>query len=49
MSIRYAQFAGALKDLQALANNPDLNDPQKKAVTDLTGELKQSMEKSSTP
>lgn len=49
MGLRYRQYPDVLKSLQSLANDPGLNDQQKKAVADLTDEVKQLMEKPPTP
>ncbi|PWU20774.1 MAG: hypothetical protein C5B50_03215 [Verrucomicrobia bacterium] len=40
MCIRYADYNGALAELDKLAAAPGLTDPQKKTVTDVTSQVK---------
>jgi hypothetical protein len=42
-NIRYRFYPQAAQDLQAIADDPSLNDQQKKAVSDLSDLLKQAM------
>lgn len=46
-SILYHQFPQALADLESLAANPALTDPQKKILTDLRDQTRQVMAKAS--
>jgi hypothetical protein len=46
-SILYHQFRQAIADLEKLATNPTLTDPQKKTLTDLRDQTQQVMAKGS--
>jgi hypothetical protein len=45
MAIRYGKYAESIPDLEKLAANPNLNDAQKKAVTDVLAQMKQVVAK----
>ena len=45
MAIRYGQNAEALAELEKLAANASLTEPEKKAVNDVIGQVKQLMAK----
>jgi len=48
-SILYHQFPQAIADLEKLAGNPGLTDPQKKTVTELRDQTRQVIAKGSSP
>ena len=41
MSVRYGQYPEAVAELEKLANNPSLTEPQKKVATEVLQQLKQ--------
>ena len=45
MGIRYGDFQTAVAELEKLAANPALSEPQKKAATDVAEQLKQVISK----
>ena len=49
MKCRRWQLSEMLVDLDKLANNPSLSESQKKAVSDISGEVKQVLEKKTNP
>ena len=43
MSVRYGQYSEAVAELEKLANNASLTEPQKKVATEVLAQLKQAV------
>jgi hypothetical protein len=48
-AVRYRTFDAALPELDKLSHLPNLTDPQKKAINDVTEEVKAAMKPPATP